>query len=195
MDTQNQEVAATSLLMDANALVLPVNVVSVARYYNVQLTYRSDLSQNISGFFYSGPLWDIIIVNAQHPKVRQRFTIAHELGHWYIGDDSTSFKGIHRDYVSGSEQDIDRFAAALLMPVSLLEKEITRCQSSAALADRFQVSRSAMNRRLLELDLSSSPCDPLGGANTHSPPDFADPSWEVCQLPEDERTTCREPLV
>jgi Zn-dependent peptidase ImmA (M78 family) len=46
------------------------------------------------------------------------------------------------------EREADAFAAALLMPARLMEREYARDRDFYTLCDRFQVSAKAMSRRL-----------------------------------------------
>jgi hypothetical protein len=77
-----------------------------------------------------------ITVNGDQALVRQRFTIAHELGHFVMH----SAQGTDDD----SERQADVFAGALLIPRELLRREFGTTQDSDALARRFHVSRDAM---------------------------------------------------
>lgn len=67
----------------------------------------------------------IVIVNQQSPRVRQRFTLAHELGHiiipWHLGtfvDDIDFSKGASSfdNQYENIEKEANRFASELLMP-------------------------------------------------------------------------------
>ena len=77
-----------------------------------------------------------ITVNSETALVRQRFTIAHELGHVVMhtahGAD---------DY---SERQAEVFAGALLIPRDILRREFATERDPEALARRFLVSREAV---------------------------------------------------
>jgi hypothetical protein len=77
-----------------------------------------------------------ITVNSDQPLVRQRFTIAHELGHFVMH----SSHGTDDD----SERQADVFAGALLIPRDLLRREFAKSTDPEALARLFLVSRDAM---------------------------------------------------
>ncbi len=106
----------------------------------------------------------IIVVNKCSPAKRQRFTLAHELGH-YLLHKTPGSAIFHRDERSSQgtdrvEVDANAFAAELLMPadevraqaaelgVDLLEDDLTR-----QLADVFDVSIQAMSIRLQQLGI------------------------------------------
>jgi len=110
-----------------------------------------------------------INVNANDVLTRQRFTIAHELGHYIyhrnlIGaglDDSKAYRSVdggkYRNTAIGprEESEANRFASNLLMPESLLRPCLDEGLDVEALADAFQVSKQAMRVRL------SRPAQPI----------------------------------
>ena len=110
----------------------------------------------------------IIGVNSSHSIGRQRFTTAHELGHLILHKDENlhvderSPIGFRNEESSLATKDVEieanQFAAELLMPAELLEKEIAALPDDieaedavVLLADRFQVSEQAMTIRLTSL--------------------------------------------
>jgi len=142
------------LLGTAGVSALPIDVIAVAHYCGLHLHFRDDLPDKVGGLLYRGPVRDVVVVNARHSHVRQRFTIGHEIGHWFFGDQGTSFEGIHRDYFNDPERAVDAFAAELLMPEHMLRGEIASYAQLAPLAQRFGVSCSAMRRRLNDLQMT-----------------------------------------
>ncbi|MFJ6025315.1 ImmA/IrrE family metallo-endopeptidase [Brevundimonas sp. NPDC092305] len=103
-----------------------------------------------------------IVVNANHHPNRQRFTAAHELGHYiYHRDLLGQGVGDTRAYrAEGTgmpnpairpmhERQANSFAANLLMPMNSIYGEIGRgITDTKMLADRFGVSEMAMKIRL-----------------------------------------------
>lgn len=77
-----------------------------------------------------------IEVNADHALTRQRFTIAHELGHFILHSEHGTDEH--------SEREVEVFAAALLIPRELLGREFAAEPDPDALARKFRVSREAM---------------------------------------------------
>lgn len=105
-------------------------------------------------------------VEAARSAGRRRFTIAHELGHWQLhGEAKAHARGVfcRSGEVGGGaelrtarriEAEANRFAAALLMPASLVEREAIEWKFNVhVLARRFDVSLPAMQLRLTTLDL------------------------------------------
>jgi len=134
----------------------PVNVISLAKTMGLRV-FSESFSQNISGKLYrdteSAAGWSIS-VQAGEPTYRQRFTIAHELGHFVL----------HREFIKGDLEDdtfyrsglphwqetqANAFAADVLMPWSLIQK-LTEAGvvTPDQLASALNVSTIAMNIRL-----------------------------------------------
>lgn len=104
-----------------------------------------------------------VFVNSTHARVRQRFTLGHEIGHYLLhysdGDifkrDERSSRGTHPEEVQANA-----FAAALLMPESEVRKlaegeDLSPLDEERidVLANQFDVSTQAMSIRLQELRL------------------------------------------
>ena len=96
---------------------------------------------------------------AERSAGRRRFTIAHELGHWYLhaegGDDFTRFcRDADLESERHMEGEANAFAAALLTPEAVLREEARATGLNfPLLASRFEVSLPALRLRLLKLDL------------------------------------------
>jgi Zn-dependent peptidase ImmA (M78 family) len=105
----------------------------------------------------------LINVNAKHPQTRQRFTIAHELGHFVyhrdligtgIDDDrayrSTDAGRYHNTAIGPKEEtEANRFAASLLMPSHLIQRlENEGKYTPEEKAKALKVSVPAMRIRL-----------------------------------------------
>ena len=90
---------------------------------------------------------------------RRRFTIAHELGHWYLhAEGVTDFTRYCRDAdllaEPHMEGEANAFAAALLTPEPILREQAEATGLNLPLlARRFDVSLPALHLRLLKLDL------------------------------------------
>ena len=103
----------------------------------------------------------IITVNARSGPRRNRFSIAHELGHWHHHKGKRLVcraDDYHPRDETSPERAADAYAADLLMPHYLF-KPIARQQPKltfkavAALADAFTASQTATAIRLIEADL------------------------------------------
>lgn len=89
---------------------------------------------------------------AQHPH-RQRFTVAHEIGHLLLGHTTKNFI---LDLNSNKPEEIEanKFAAELLMPLKLLKKDFQNGMKNAKdIASAYNVSEEAVWWRLKECKL------------------------------------------
>lgn len=98
----------------------------------------------------------LITYNSSESKVRQRFTIAHELGHHVMehGErDRDTPDRFSMGYHDPIEVDANRFAAHLLMPGQIVNAliRVRGIRSVDELARMFGVSKVAMRFRLKEL--------------------------------------------
>lgn len=139
-----------TLLTKAKSTTLPVDLEKVAAFLKTPLRYEV-LPKDISGFLHRDGGNAIIVINKRHPKHRQRFTIAHEVGHLVFDHKSDQIHvdkhyqvGIIRDGKAPSvsvkfrketphdiqhqhdpeETQANAFAAALLMPRKMLEADV-----------------------------------------------------------------------
>jgi Zn-dependent peptidase ImmA (M78 family) len=132
----------------------------------------TELGEDISGVLVVEKGRGVIGVNSTHSRLRQRFSIAHELGHFVLHSahspvfiDKTYLA--YRDGRSSTgenrrEREANAFAAALLMPHKLVRKIVDRQKFDLAddayvetLANLFEVSKQAMTIRIVNLRLLS----------------------------------------
>jgi Zn-dependent peptidase ImmA (M78 family) len=122
----------------------------------------------------------VIAINPRQHINRQRFTMAHELGHYYCHPKESmeyvdgDFRVYWRDQVSSTgtkweEIDANRFAAALLIPERMLREDLDNCraidrEAISRLATMYKVSRVAMQFRLINLGLLPPDVDPSAEA-------------------------------
>lgn len=158
---------AQKLLAQLGVASVPVPVEKVARALGAVIEARP-LDGALSGAIFVKNGVPVIGVNSLHPENRQRFTIAHEIGHWVLHRDrlqgvvhvDKTFPVLRRDQESASGIDLieieaNAFAAELLMPTASLELEfatpldIDDEDRLSRLAKQFKVSVSAMRYRLL----------------------------------------------
>lgn len=144
--------AAQSILRQCWDLALPVNPVKIANALGLKVFYSSDLVE--LGGYYDQPSKSIY-VNENDPIARQRFSIAHELGHAILGHGSSPRRN-DISYNKGNyiqkENAANRFAASLLMPEIAVRTLVE--QKDMLLPDlcrEFDVSQRAMTIRLEEL--------------------------------------------
>ena len=108
-----------------------------------------------------------IAVNSEHSVARQRFTLAHELGHYLLHRNEQDVfvdAPLYRDKKSSLgtdrlEIEANAFASAFLLPEKLLEREVNAPVDPLDeaqlqhLANRYKVSVQAVVYRLMRLNL------------------------------------------
>lgn len=162
---------AAQLLKQNGVVQPPVPVDRIARSLGLSVRKRRNASSDISGFIFRRGRGAVIGVNSSNARVRQRFTIAHELGHYLFH--TKGYEKVHvdrqfevkfRDGLSSQGIDTDEreanlFAAELLMPQPFIARDIAALDGLDIvdgnllknLARRYQVSAQAMLFRLANL--------------------------------------------
>lgn len=167
----NPEVQARRLLQDSGCYRLPVSVDAVAAHLGAKVSYE-DFEDDLSGVVIVKDGKRAIGVNKHHHPNRQRFTIAHEIGHLVLHYQN-SRNDLHLDkkwsYFRAAGQsdkteiEANRFAAELLMPATLLKDLVTSKNfdldsdiHTSELARSLAVSEQALAIRLVDLKLASA---------------------------------------
>ena len=159
---------AEQLLREAGIVAPPVPVEQLAEHMGALVRY-APFDGQMSGLLHRSEDGNraLIGVNSRHPTVRQRFSIAHELGHLALHEpafqiDEHAFVSFRNSKSSSAsdphEIEANQFAAALLMPEALLRTCLDQLgenpdveESIRKLAQRFDVSTQAMTIRLTSL--------------------------------------------
>jgi Zn-dependent peptidase ImmA (M78 family) len=161
------EQRARDLLRELGIDTPPVPVDEIVERLGATIS-REPFRGGISGMLYRTDAGAVVGVNSAEPPTRQRFTIAHEIGHFLLHEgrplivdrhvrvdrrDASSSMGTKRE-----EVEANAFAAELLMPEEMLRRHVEALvRDDAALpADRlvnrlareFEVSGQAMEIRL-----------------------------------------------
>jgi Zn-dependent peptidase ImmA (M78 family) len=164
------------LLMNQRVKSAPVPVDDIAKKIGAEIRYEP-ADDELSGFLFRdrGQRRVIIGVNSNHHPNRQRFTVAHEIGHFLLHE----YEGFHfdgkdqgfqvkrRDDKSSKgtnteEIEANLFASELLMPARFLEADLSKVSavdlldennldSFTELATRYAVSTQALTFRLAKL--------------------------------------------
>ncbi len=150
---------ALSILKMARITQAPVEVDTVAKVLGFKVV-PFDFPNERKGMVVIENDIKAIGVNKGHPNTLQRYTVAHELGHYLNGhghfeneliDDETRF----HDHHFQQEREADLFAAELLMPKDFLEKDLAEIGLDIPkLLEKYQVSEQAMWIRLTSLNLA-----------------------------------------
>lgn len=159
---------------------LPIDIEALTRWHGLVVRrvegdlYAQIERTNLDGTPLSG-MFDFmngeILVRADQPATRQRFTIAHELAHYLIDDHASLYGGTvrytvdvegrprsvdlagqpaeRRALIDRAEAEADALAGMLLMPADLVDAAVAELGPSVALlAGRFGVSAGAMRRNM-----------------------------------------------
>lgn len=128
---------AQKLLKDCCVTQPPVPVEALARSIGVACVVRT-LPAGVHGRLRIEGELKTIDVAAGQPKVRQRFSVAHEIGHLQLGH--------HRDRTEAQEPEANHFAGELLVPRDWLRKDLARrpCPTIDDLAARYDVSTEVL---------------------------------------------------
>ncbi|MDY4678246.1 ImmA/IrrE family metallo-endopeptidase [Bifidobacterium tsurumiense] len=160
--------AATETLRKTVALDgylrLPVDPYAVAQHLGLK-PQKLALEPNIDGLLVKDKQGEPFkaVTDMFASEHRQRFTIAHEIGHWVhkyqnIPDDKVLGRVESRDDTSSKGIDpeeiwANRFAAALLMPAAIVRRHWGEGRTREELAEMFGVSRRSMDVRIATLGL------------------------------------------
>lgn len=169
------ETVAEQLLVEHGLLAAPLDLDGLVEACRVDVVPQRFEDGDVSGMLLREEgMRPVIGVNAVQAPVRQRFTIAHELGHWALHPGrlvifDRPMRVNRRDSVSAMATDREEiqanaFAAALLMPERLVRQCVTELpaeqrrdpeDAARILAGKFKVSAAAMNFRLINLGLAN----------------------------------------
>ena len=158
------ELKAEEVLSVLKIKSIPVPVEVIANKLKIRISRAP--SRDFSGLLIRKDGSALIGVNSNEVAVRQRFTIAHELGHFLLHLQKDTFVD-YRDNKKAvmrtpRERQANMFAAALLMPRGSLENDFRAFTNKGftevelqVLADKYQVSEDAMRFRLINLRLKT----------------------------------------
>lgn len=141
---------------------IPIDPINIAQSLGIGV-YLANLDSGVGGLLVKKAGQDpAIYLNKTDSENRQRFTAAHELGHYVhrSGGDDEAWEYIdRRDQLSSEGTDPEEryansFAAQLLMPENEVRSYAKRL-SAPALAITFNVSLEAMKNRLVALRINA----------------------------------------
>jgi Zn-dependent peptidase ImmA (M78 family) len=156
---------AEALVQRLNVGGPPVDVIHIAEGLGIRVV-KTQLGNSVSGALLTREGQPTILIERGHSRKRQRFTIAHEIGHYWLGHQFEPGEQVHVDgavsmrnerSTEGTDQkeiEANQFAASLLMPRAMLDEELRRSGGVVTeamvteLANKFDVSEQAMTIRL-----------------------------------------------
>lgn len=131
---------------------LPVPVEMIAALCGYQVLLLSTLSPELSGLVSLEK--KLIGINSRHHYRRQRFSVAHELGHILLKHPPDQRSTAAEIHINNREADI--FAAELLMPTDDLRMMAQKECDPDFLRNRYDVSREALRIKLTSLGNSKN---------------------------------------
>ncbi|WP_336517017.1 ImmA/IrrE family metallo-endopeptidase [Pollutibacter soli] len=159
-----------AILKSLSDISLPINIEEIAKMRGLKVI-PYPLGDDVSGLLAIQDGIGTIGYNKNEPKVRRRFTIAHELGHYELHKEKSDLfvdkQFIYRSQNSGNtavnqamEQEANYFASAILMPADQVRKAIEKAnmdlgseEAIKELAKIFEVSTTAMSIRISSLGM------------------------------------------
>jgi Zn-dependent peptidase ImmA (M78 family) len=169
--SEDPRARARQVLEELKIKAAPVQVEKVAKSLGAVLRF-SPLDKELSGMIFIKDGIPVIGINALHHPNRQRFTIAHEIGHLVLHRDRITaavhvdkqFPVLMRDSVASTgvdsiEVEANQFASELLIPSSMFDlskikpSDIDDVEALDELAKKFRVSRQMLEYRIRNLTL------------------------------------------
>jgi Zn-dependent peptidase ImmA (M78 family) len=142
--------------------IIPLDVEGVAKQFGIHVEYVS-MKEDMSGSLdlereKESKTW-VIRINKDHHPNRQRYSIAHELGHFclhkhlsHFFEDDIFFRG---GELSKEEWQANEFAGAILMPEQIFREKVrSGTRNIEDLSKEFKVSSLALRIRAKSLGMS-----------------------------------------
>lgn len=135
----------------------PFDVGELASLCGLRVSYESELRPDQDACVMPG----LVLLNPAKPRVRQRYSLAHEVGHTLFPDYAAELKRAGRLWRrDGDESEFEQLCqvagAELLMPLgpfrAAVEREGQNLVAVLRMADAFEASMEATARRLVETD-------------------------------------------
>jgi Zn-dependent peptidase ImmA (M78 family) len=156
------ETTATEVLNDTfgsiDIVEFPLDLSAVADKYGLTIKTGTFEDQTVSGAYDRAGA--AIFVDSDESLERQRFTIAHEIGHDRLHKDVKTdllYRKAIWQFADGThpknETQANWFAACLLMPEEAMRRMWKVTQDIEQLCTFFGVSKTALSYRLKDLDL------------------------------------------
>lgn len=167
MDMTNNDIEKLAMnILDSNGFnTVVVDPVKLANSYGIEVKNARFSEGDISGMLRKENDKITIYVNSNETIMRKRFTIAHELGHYFLNHLDENDTTIHRknDFfnIDSRESEANAFAAAILMDQFKVKELYNKLdyigvpldKIISKLSSTFRVSRPAVNIRLKKLGL------------------------------------------
>jgi transcriptional regulator with XRE-family HTH domain len=162
VDAVSATEAARQVLAGSQITTPPVDVAHCSALCGARVIVHA-LGEGVSGMVLHPTSGAVIVISDKETGDRQRFTIAHELGHLVLRHAETFYIDLASAGITGeaeppgynwrNERAANMFAADLLMPEGMVRQLWDDNADVSTLAKTFRVSRSALAYRLAALGL------------------------------------------
>jgi Zn-dependent peptidase ImmA (M78 family) len=134
--TQFVRKMAQKVLKDCGIAVPPVDLVVILRAHGIQYEEVDDFPDDVDALIIEDGTKVYAAVNSRQHLHRRRFSLAHELGHYFLHKDSNFEESITIDSPPSDESEIgtkdpaeseaDTFAGELLVPLEMLKAHVQK---------------------------------------------------------------------
>lgn len=131
-------------------LAAPIRIEQIAEQLGFQVVRIHSASESFSGLL--SPKHKLIGVNANHHPHRQRFTLAHEVGHLILRHPAEGECTLRQ--IDALNREADVCASELLIPTQLLAPHLFEKKRTAVgtLSRLFDVSEEAMSLKIQHIN-------------------------------------------
>lgn len=167
IESYAEKLIKSSGITDLNS---KIDIDAIASHLGIIVEYKDPKDDTISGAIHRELNRTVIYINSEQPPNRQRFTLAHELGHFILHKDMKAFVDGKKTQIllrskqgekSQKEVEANCFAAALLMPAKGVESQYKILKKNenfegmalVELSLIYSVSIEAMGYRLMNLGI------------------------------------------
>lgn len=119
---------------------------------NIQVISHHFSNHKIEGLTIIDEMGISFFYERENPKVKQNFTLCHELGHFLLKHEGSCFAESVDSQENVLEREANVFSAIVLMPdIVLLSKIYYACDSFQKVKESLEVSKQALYFRLIDL--------------------------------------------
>ena len=119
---------------------------------NIQVISHHFSNHKIEGLTIIDEMGISFFYERENPKVKQNFTLCHELGHFLLKHEGSCFAESVDSQENVLEREANVFSAIVLMPdIVLLSKIYYSCDSFQKVKEDLEVSKQALYFRLIDL--------------------------------------------
>jgi Zn-dependent peptidase ImmA (M78 family) len=136
--------------MNSNYYTSPISLRVFCEHFGLKYL-KLPLDKNTCGMLVRSEDDKYIAINADHPYTRRRFSLAHEIGHYFLGHESEiSFLNNQNRF---EEIQANKYASSLLMPDKLFYSVHKDQFTIKAMANWLRVSPVAVAIRCLQFGI------------------------------------------